>query len=503
MVLRNTLTIALLGVLLLATSSNAETTEDSYTIDLYFYGQIDNQNGNITTFAPQSSNATSIECPQEGNRETWPQQQRQWQTVGTWEVDFLGPGIIYGGDYNLTLWAEAEEGSVDDVQFRVTFELDREGNAFDVVLAEGTSQTKTLSEEEDPKDFNIDLEFNSTESFIKGEEMSVTLEYSGGETGQNPVESLQNPEDAQIVVLTSSVDYPAGISSILMSTVSSDFPEIDIQESEQNVFVRVNTSSAFGNTDIDGTLWTLGVIGDSSGDQGMTVKFGTKTSLDNNYEVTFYWYYNEEKAISDTYSFYLITTDIRGNQWKVVSEEDIHLVIHEFEVDNGITPGDIAINNQTGLATVKAGNSFTIDITVHVGGDPLIEFNPIQVSIMLVTGANEQIIYETMIFKAPISTIQTSFRYTFEKEGEYRIKVVIDKSNWVKESDETNNVAEFLLLVSEPKEEDFVQSIIENAKDSGAMTIFIALSVALIVMATLYFRKGEEIDFEWEDDDEF
>ena len=81
--------------------------------------------------------------------------------------------------------------------------------------------------------------------------------------------------------------------------------------------------------------------------------------------------------------------------------------------------------------------------------------------------------------------------------------MVIDKSNWVKESDETNNVAEFLLLVSEPKEEDFVQSIIENAKDSGAMTIFIALSVALIVMATLYFRKGEEIDFEWEDDDEF
>ena len=59
----------------------------------------------------------------------------------------------------------------------------------------------------------------------------------------------------------------------------------------------------------------------------------------------------------------------------------MYLVIHGFEIDNYVLSEDVRINNQTGTSTVKAGSSFTLDITVSAQGDPLINYNPIPVTI--------------------------------------------------------------------------------------------------------------------------
>jgi hypothetical protein len=179
-------------------------------------------------------------------------------------------------------------------------------------------------------------------------------------------------------------------------------------------------------------------------------------------------------------------------------------VIHEFEVDDSITAGDIQINNQTGMATVKAGNSFTIDIMVSAHGDPLITYNPIPVTIIWVSGSTEIVLHDTVVFASPGATATTSFRHTFDEKGEYLIKVVLDRGNLIQESDETNNVAEFVLVVSEPVKEDFIQSLIDSVMDGGAVTMFVALAAVSIVLGAIFLkRSGVKTDLEWEEDDEF
>jgi len=270
------------------------------------------------------------------------------------------------------------------------------------------------------------------------------------------------------------------------------------------VFVKTQTSSAFGEPDIDSSVWTLGVFGESSGNQGMLADLNTKSSKNGSYEVTFYWYYNQDNAISDTYHFYLEATDIQGNTWQITSDKDLYLVIHEFEVDDVITAGDIQINNQTGMATVKAGNSFTIDITVSAQGDPLITYNPIPVAIIWVSGSTEIVLHDTVVFASPGATATTSFRHTFDEKGEYLIKVVLDRGDLIQESDETNNVAEFVLVVSEPVKEDFIQSLIDSVMDGGAVTMFVALAAVSIILGAIFLkRSGSKTDLEWEEDDEF
>ncbi|HJN31434.1 MAG TPA: CARDB domain-containing protein, partial [Candidatus Poseidoniia archaeon] len=228
------------------------------------------------------------------------------------------------------------------------------------------------------------------------------------------------------------------------------------------------------------------------------------SSKNGSYEVTFYWYYNRDNAISDTYHFYLEATDIQGNTWQITSDEDLYLVIHEFEVDNSITAGDIQINNQTGMATVKAGNSFTIDITVSAHGDPLITYNPIPVAIILVSGSTEIVLHDTVVFASPGATATTSFRHTFDENGEYLIKVVLDRGDLIQESDETNNVAEFVLVVSEPVKEDFIQSLIDDVMDGGAATRFVALAAVSIILGAIFLKRSRvKTDLEWEEDDEF
>ena len=262
--------------------------------------------------------------------------------------------------------------------------------------------------------------------------------------------------------------------------------------------------SAFGTSDIDPNEWTLGVVGVSSGNQGYTADFNMKSMQNGSYKASFYWYYNEAQAISDTYSFYIQAKDIQSNHWKVFSEQELYLVIHGYEIDNVISPGNIQINNQTGISKVKAGNSFTIDITVSAEGDPLVAYNPIPVTVIWVSGSNEIVLYETAVFATPGASAFTSFRYTFDSNGEYLIKVIVDRNNLVAESNENNNVAEFILVVAEPEKEDFVQSLLDEVTEGGTVTLLALVSVTSIILAGYFVTRGkEEVDFDWEEDDEF
>ena len=180
----------------------------------------------------------------------------------------------------------------------------------------------------------------------------------------------------------------------------------------------------------------------------------------------------------------------------------MYLVIHDSEVDNYLTSEDVKINNQTGNFKVNAGSSFTIDVTISVQGDPLIRYNPIPVSIVLMDGTSEIVLYETAVFANPGATAQLSFRHTFDKEGEYTIKVIIDRNNVVVESDEFNNINEFTLSVEESEEDNAIQSFIDDVTGGGATTLVVLLSVSLL-LAFAYLRRSAEPDFEWEEDDEF
>ena len=491
MFLRSVLALAFLGVFLLAQPSNAENSDDFNEVDLFLGG-----GGNITTTMPTSDDDTQTDCPQDSNRKTWLGDDRQWGDVATWDVDLDTQGSITPGTYLFKIWANATQGDVDDVQFRISIDV----NGDEVVDEALSNMDGVDSEDDQATEFEIEFEI-SNNTFNSGS-IQIDLEYSGGEDGEEPI--IGGDSTDQIVVLYSSMAHPSGIEDFNVNHYRTNFNQITVEETYDRVFVKTGTVSAFGESDIDSSVWTLGVYGDSSGNQGMLADFNTKSSNNGSYEVTFYWYYNRDNAISDTYHFYLEATDIQGNTWQITSDEDLYLVIHEFEVDNSITAGDIQINNQTGMATVKAGNSFTIDITVSAQGDPLITYNPIPVAIILVSGSTEIVLHDTVVFASPGATATTSFRHTFDEKGEYLIKVVLDRGDLIQESDETNNVAEFVLVVSEPVKEDFIQSLIDSVMDGGAVTMFVALAAVSIILGAIFLkRSGSKTDLEWEEDDEF
>ena len=495
MFLRSVLALAFLGVFLLAQPSNAENSDDFNEVDLFLGG-----GGNITTTMPTSDDDTQTDCPQDSNRKTWLGDDRQWGDVATWEVQLQTDGSITPGTYLFKIWANATQGDVDDVQFRISIDV----NGDEVVNEAESNVDGVDSEDDQATEFEIefDISNNSFRTTSSQSTLQIDLEYSGGEDGEEPI--IGGDSTDQIVVLYSSMAHPSGIEDFNVNHYQTDFNQINVEENYDRVFVKTQTWSAFGESDIDSSVWTLGVFGESSGNQGMLADFNTKSSKNGSYEVTFYWYYNRDNAISDTYHFYLEATDIQGNTWQITSDEDLYLVIHEFEVDNSITAGDIQINNQTGMATVKAGNSFTIDITVSAQGDPLITYNPIPVAIILVSGSTEIVLHDTVVFASPGATATTSFRHTFDEKGEYLIKVVLDRGDLIQESDETNNVAEFVLVVSEPVKEDFIQSLIDSVKDGGAATMFVALAAVSIILGAIFLkRRGVKTDLEWEEDDEF
>ena len=489
--------MAFFSFLLLAQPSQAETSEDFNDLDLFFYGDLDNGNGNISTMQPTSDVDTQSDCPQEANRLSWPGQDRQWTSVGSWVVDLETPGSVSSGEHMFTIWANSTQGTVEDVQFRISVTIG--GGTAD---GQATSQSKTITDSsEEATKFEISFDLTN-ESFNQNDQLEVEIEYSGGDPGQNPVTGGQSTE--QIVILTSSIEHPAGIAEVNFNHFLADFPIISIEDSAERVAVSVMVWSAFGTSDIDPDEWTLGVVGVSSGNQGYTADFNMKSMQNGSYKASFYWYYNEAQAISDTYSFYIQAKDIQSNHWKVFSEQELYLVIHGYEIDNVISPGNIQINNQTGISKVKAGNSFTIDITVSAEGDPLVAYNPIPVTVIWVSGGNEIVLYETAVFATPGASASTSFRYTFDSNGEYLIKVIVDRNNVVAESNENNNVAEFILVVAEPEKEDFVQSLLDEVTEGGTVTLLVLVSVTSIILAGYLATRGkEEVDFDWEEDDEF
>ena len=494
---RGILAAAVLGVILLSQPVQAEESIDFNTLDLYFYGDLDNGDGNVSTLRPLSDTDTQSDCPQSANRLSWPGQDRQWETVGSWITDLETPGEVASGDYTLTLWANSTQGTVENVQFRINIIFPNSGQ-----VATATSQSKTITDSSEVAT-RFDISFDLTNESFDGsdDELEIELEYSGGDTGENPLTGGSSTD--QIIVLTSSVEHPSGIANLSINHYRAWFSEISVEEFSERVFVKTIVQSAFGKSDIDSSEWTLGVYGQASGNQGLTADFNMKSSQNDTYEVSFYWYYNKDNAISDTYNFYIQIIDIQSNSWEVVSDEDLYLVIHGFEIDNYVLSEDVRINNQTGTSTVKAGSSFTLDITVSAQGDPLINYNPIPVSIILVEGGSEIVLYETAVFANPGATAKTSFRHTFDKEGDYLIKVVIDRGNFVFESDETNNVAEITIQVSAPEKDNPVQSLIDGLTGGGTASTLAILAAISILSAVVYLRRTGEPDFEWEEDDEF
>ena len=490
MFLRSTLALALLGAILIAQPSDAEISDDFNEVDLFLGG-----GGNITTTMPTTDEDTQTDCPQESNQKSWIGDDRQWGDVATWEVQLQTDGSIAPGTYMFKIWANATQGDVDDVQFRISIDV----NGIEVVDEALSNVDGVDSEDDQATEFEIEFEI-SNNTFNAGT-IQIDLEYSGGEEGTEPIIGGESTD--QIVVLYSSKMHPAGIENLNVNHYRTDFNQITVEDYEERVFVKTQTWSAFGESDIDSSMWTLGVYGESSGNQGMTADINTKSSKNGSYEVTFYWYYNRANAISDTYHFYIEATDIQGNNWQVSSSEDLYLVIHDFEVDNAISDADIRVNNQTGTNTVKAGNSFTLDITVSAQGDPLIKYNPIPVSIIWISGSTEIVLHDTVVFATPGATTTTSFRYTFDEKGEYQIRVILDRGNLVQESNEDNNIAEFTLVVSEPEKEDFIQSFVDSITEGGAATVFVIVASAAIIVAALFLRRGDSTDLEWEEDDEF
>ena len=490
MFLRSTLALALLGAILIAQPSDAEISDDFNEVDLFLGG-----GGNITTTMPTTDEDTQTDCPQESNQKSWIGDDRQWGDVATWEVQLQTDGSIAPGTYMFKIWANATQGDVDDVQFRISIDV----NGIEVVDEALSNVDGVDSEDDQATEFEIEFEI-SNNTFNAGT-IQIDLEYSGGEEGTEPIIGGESTD--QIVVLYSSKMHPAGIENLNVNHYRTDFNQITVEDYEERVFVKTQTWSAFGASDIDSSIWTLGVYGESSGNEGMMADINTKSSKNGSYEVSFYWYYNKANAISDTYHFYLEATDIQGNIWQITSNEDLYLVIHDFEVDNAISDSDIQVNNQTGTNTVKAGSSFTLDITISAQGDPLIKYNPIPVSIIWVSGSTEIVLHDTVVFATPGATTSTSFRYTFDEEGEYQIRVVLDRGNLVQESNENNNIAEFTLVVSEAEAESSIQSLIDSITEGGAATVFVLVATVAIIVAAFFLRRGDSSDLEWEEDDEF
>ena len=58
--------------------------------------------------------------------------------------------------------------------------------------------------------------------------------------------------------------------------------------------------------------------------------------------------------------------------------------------------------------------------------------------------------------------------------------------------------------MAEPEKEDFIQSLIDGITGGGTITLLVLLSVTSIILAGFFMSRGsEELDFDWEDDEDF
>ena len=212
------LLIAGFVLVLMAGEADAETSDDFNEVDLYFYGDLDEGDGNITTLAPTSDEDTESDCPQDINRLSWPGQDRQWGEVGSWKMSLQTPGEIVSGDYTFTIWTNSTQGTVEDVQFRITIYI---GDSDGVTV---TSQSKTITDSSGVAT-RFDINFDITNaSFSTGSSIQIDLEYSGGDPGENSTTGGNSTE--QIIILTSSVEHPAGISDFSIIYIKNIPPTI-------------------------------------------------------------------------------------------------------------------------------------------------------------------------------------------------------------------------------------------------------------------------------------
>ena len=247
MFLRSVLALAFLGVFLLAQPSNAENSDDFNEVDLFLGG-----GGNITTTMPTSDDDTQTDCPQDSNRKTWLGDDRQWGDVATWEVQLQTDGSITPGTYLFKIWANATQGDVDDVQFRISIDV----NGDEVVDEALSNMDGVDSEDDQATEFEIEFEI-SNNTFNSGS-IQIDLEYSGGEDGEEPI--IGGDSTDQIVVLYSSMAHPSGIEDFVINHYQTNFNQITVEETYDRVFVKTETLSAFGESDIDSSVWTLGVF---------------------------------------------------------------------------------------------------------------------------------------------------------------------------------------------------------------------------------------------------
>ena len=78
-----------------------------------------------------------------------------------------------------------------------------------------TSQSKTVRDSsESATRFDINFDITNT-SFSAGSDITIDLEYSGGEEGENPLTGGSSTE--QIVVLTSSIEHHSGLSNMSLN----------------------------------------------------------------------------------------------------------------------------------------------------------------------------------------------------------------------------------------------------------------------------------------------
>ena len=125
---------------------------------------------------PTSDVDTQSDCPQEANRLSWPGQDRQWTSVGSWVVDLETPGSVASGEHMFTIWANSTQGTVEDVQFRISVTIG--GGTAD---GQATSQSKTITDSsEEATKFEISFDLTN-ESFNQNDQLEVEIEYSKNE----------------------------------------------------------------------------------------------------------------------------------------------------------------------------------------------------------------------------------------------------------------------------------------------------------------------------------
>ena len=98
------------------------------------------------------------------------------------------------------------------------------------------------------------------------------------------------------------------------------------------------------------------------------------------------------------------------------------------------------------------------------------------------------------------------FVLTVKVKNRVIIKTVIsmEKDELVKETDESNNIAEVIIVVDEKDEGFSIQSLFDDLTGGGNTMWLIILATTSLLLGFYFMSRGkEDMDFEWEEDDDF